>query len=388
MTIQKKIIFFFLLLTSVNLWSEKVIDYDFNYSLDLPEGAIVSEYTQDGFSYRFEYPNVPVGLIIKLYDDKSFNDCKSALENVFNRFSSTYQIDNFLWRNTECIIGTFSMPILGGNKGWAVCVNLPESNFKLVLLSYAQESKFNDLEQFVISIINSLVIDKEGENYPGIITSYAFPNKEERIVNLNICGINVSSIVCADDIEANQFVVECEFAVLSLYANDEKWKEAWTRYYKTIYRDSFSRLFNISNDINNTISLNYKTMNKKYNLNVLNELLLEWVQGFDYKRNNQKQTDSDFTNLISAVLGEGCDCDSRSMLLTVIFNNLGCNSALFVSREYSHAVYGLNTDAQGAKIKVGEVEYLLSETTAKNIKPGLIAKEHNDTEKWLPIVFK
>ena len=116
-------------------------------------------------------------------------------------------------------------------------------------------------------------------------------------------------------------------------------------------------------------------------------MLLNWVQNFDYKRDNSKKTSSDFTNLIDTFLGGGSDCDSRSMLMCVLLKNIGIDSVLFVSREYSHAVYGADINSWGAKIKVEGKEYLLGETTAKDIKPGLIAKEFSDTSKWIPIVF-
>ena len=75
------------------------------------------------------------------------------------------------------------------------------------------------------------------------------------------------------------------------------------------------------------------------------------------------------------------------MLMCVLLNNMGIDSVLFVSREYSHAIYGADVNAWGAKIKIGEKEYLLGETTAVDIAPGLIAKEYSDTYKWIPVGF-
>ena len=39
----------------------------------------------------------------------------------------------------------------------------------------------------------------------------------------------------------------------------------------------------------------------------------------------------------------------------------------------------------GAKIEVNGINFLLNETTARNIKPGLIAQDQCDTEKWIPV---
>ena len=38
-------------------------------------------------------------------------------------------------------------------------------------------------------------------------------------------------------------------------------------------------------------------------------------------------------------------------------------------------------------VEIGEKEYLLGETTASDIAPGLIAKEYSDTYKWIPVGF-
>ena len=74
--------------------------------------------------------------------------------------------------------------------------------------------------------------------------------------------------------------------------------------------------------------------------------------------------------------------------MCIILKQNGIDTSLFISREYSHAVYGAELNAEGAKIKVGEKEFLLGETTVKNLKPGLIAQDQNDTEKWIPVHFE
>ena len=113
---------------------------------------------------------------------------------------------------------------------------------------------------------------------------------------------------------------------------------------------------------------------------------MNWVQNFEYKRGDEKSTD--FTSVFDSLAGVGSDCDSRSMLMCILLKQNGINTTLFISREYSHAVYGAELNAEGAKTEVSGKEYLLGETTVKNLKPGLIAQEQNDTEKWIPVSFE
>ena len=74
--------------------------------------------------------------------------------------------------------------------------------------------------------------------------------------------------------------------------------------------------------------------------------------------------------------------------MCILLKQNGINATLFISREYSHAVYGAQLNAEGAKINVNGKDFLLGETTVKNLKPGLIAQEQNDTEKWIPVTFE
>ena len=369
------------------LSAEEVIDNEYGYSLDLPEGFSVAEYTQDGFSYRFVHDKMPVSLILKLYTDNKFNSSEQALSGTLDKLSAKYEIDKFQWRNVDCAISSFEMklPNTKGSKGWSVGVPLVQKNAHLVLLCYADLEKALNCEQFIISSLNSLAIDRGSYFSPGIITTYAFPRNNLKDVSVLINGKNIKTQIDADDNIANQFVVDCEFAVMSLYANDKNWVKAWQRYYRAIYRDSYGRLKKVAFDINS--ELDYVVSSSENPNYEIDKFLLNWVQSFDYKRDNKSKTSSDFTNLIDTLLNKGSDCDSRSMLMCVLLNNMGIDSVLFVSREYSHAIYGSDVNAWGAKIKVGEKEYLLGETTARDIAPGLIAKEFSDTYKWIPVVF-
>lgn len=369
------------------LSAETVTDNEFEYELDIPEGFKVIGYTPDGMSYQFKHDRVPVELVLKLYSTDVYPDSNSSLKGTLSKLSATYdEIDNFVWRNANCSITIFDSKVLSnkGSTGWAVSVNLASKNANLVLLCYADQDKANDLEQFIISTLNSLAIDRGSFYSPGIITTYAFPETSRKSVNLNIAGKRIQTTVDTEDSQANEFVIACEYAVLSLYADNEKWKEAWIRYYKAIFRDSYSRMSKVAFDINSVLFPVAVKRNPKHPEEEINAMLLDWVQNFEYVRQADKKS-TDFTNVIDAVSGFGSDCDSRSMLMCILMKHLGVNTALFISREYSHAVYGVLLNQEGAKIEIDGSWYLLNETTARGVKPGLIAQEQSDTEKWIPV---
>lgn len=388
-TLVSAVIFLILVMIPVCVHAEEITDNDFGFSLDVPEGYTVAEYTPDGMSWRFVHDRLPVSLILKLYAGGQYKTCKDALSGTLDRLSAEYDADTFEWQTIPSAIAYFSMTLgtASGYSGWAAGVLLPEKNAHLILVCYADKEKADSCQQFIISTLNSLSISRSGRFSPGIFTAYAFPPAGKKSVRLNISGIAIDTEIDADDEKAAQFVIDCEFAVLSLYAENEKWKEAWIRYYKSIFRDSFSRMKKAADDIQTVLLPLANRRNKTNPDAAMNELLLDWVQGFRYERQNQDKKQSDFANLPSVLCGAGSDCDSRSMLMCALLGNMGIKSNVFVSREYSHAVYGADISVPGAKINVGGTDYLLGETTAKNVRPGLILSEMSDTSKWIPVDF-
>lgn len=384
------VLFSFLFLfafTPLSIFSEEVTDEDFGWSLDVPEGYSIIDSTPDGMSVLFQHDRLPVSLVMKMYPHQIYNTPETALRGSLQRLKATTEgIDSFTWRYTDCSICTFSTKALSakGSCGWAVSVNLPEKETILTLLCYADADKADDVQQFIISTVNSLAIDRGSLFSPGIITTYAFPCTEEKKIELNIKGKTISSTVKTEDSEAAQYVVDCEWAVLKFYAGNEKWKEAWTRYYKLIFRDSYNRLSKVAFDISNVFMPEAIKINKKEPNVVINEILLDWVQNFNYDKIDNS---ADYCNVIDVISGCTSDCDSRSMVMCCIMEQLGTKAQLFISNEYKHAVYGLDLDIQGAKIEVEGKWYLLNETTAQDVKPGLIARDFSETEKWIPVVL-
>lgn len=376
-----------LLLLPFFLHAEEVIDHDFGYSLDIPEGYKVVGYTPDGTSYQFQHTKLPVTLVLKLYTNGTYTKSKTALKETLTKLSGQYDnMDSFYWNSKICAITTFKSSVTNksGSKGWAIAVPLEETDSMLVLLCYADEKAAQNCEQFMISTLNSLETGKGTNRRPGIITTYAYPGAEKKQIAFDIAEKTVRTTIDSEDSEAAQFVIDCEFAVLSLYANDEHWKEAWTRYYKAIFRDSYSRLDNAAKDIRSTLEPLVKKQMGRNSEEVLNELLLAWVQNMEYKRET-KDRKSDFTNVTDILCGKGNDCDSRSLLMCCLMEHYGVKSELFISRVYSHSVYGVDFNLQGAKINVNGTDFLLNETTAKNIRPGLIAQDQSKTENWIPV---
>ncbi len=383
----KKLFYFLLIIFAITSYSfsEQITDRDFGFSLDIPEGFEIADYTEDGMSYVFSHPNIPVTLVMKLTEEKNAKSAAEVLNINLKKLNASGETDSFKWNGTVCGISNFSMSLDDNYSGWAVSAPVKIQDYYVILLCYAPESK-KGCEQFIISTINSLSINNEYLNTPGIITSYAFPPEGSESVLLKIGGKEIKTSLDKSDEEAAKFVIDLEYSVLNLYANHKMWKEAWQRYYRMIYRDNAGRLQQTAKNIYDSIYPELKKSKPQDADIKYAQALLSWVQTFGYERARSK-IESDFTSLPASIKGKGSDCDSRSMLVSVLLNYTGIDTAMLISREYSHAVVVTDIPAPGQTFTMENGrEYLFGETTAR-VTWGMLAQDQADRTKWIPVTF-
>lgn len=383
----KKLFYFLFIIFAITSYSfsEQITDRDFGFSLDIPEGFEIADYTEDGMSYVFSHPNIPVTLVMKLTEEKNAKSAAEVLNINLKKLNASGETDSFKWNGTVCGISNFSMSLDDNYSGWAVSAPVKIQDYYVILLCYAPESK-KGCEQFIISTINSLSINNEYLNTPGIITSYAFPPEGSESVLLKIGGKEIKTSLDKSDEEAAKFVIDLEYSVLNLYANHKMWKEAWQRYYRMIYRDNAGRLQKTAKNIYDSIYPELKKSKPQDADIKYAQALLSWVQTFGYER-AQSKIESDFTSLPASIKGKGSDCDSRSMLVSVLLNYTGIDTAMLISREYSHAVVVTDIPAPGQTFTMENGrEYLFGETTAR-VTWGMLAQDQADRTKWIPVTF-
>lgn len=383
----KKLFYFLFIIFAITSYSfsEQITDRDFGFSLDIPEGFEIADYTEDGMSYVFSHPNIPVTLVMKLTEEKNAKSAAEVLNKNLKKLNASGETDSFKWNGTVCGISYFSMSLDDNYSGWAVSAPVKIQDYYVILLCYAPESK-KGCDQFIISTINSLSINNEYLNTPGIITSYAFPPEGSESVLLKIGGKEIKTSLDKSDEEAAKFVIDLEYSVLNLYANHKMWKEAWQRYYRMIYRDNAGRLQQTAKNIYDSIYPELKKSKPQDADIKYAQALLSWVQTFGYER-AQSKIESDFTSLPASIKGKGSDCDSRSMLVSVLLNYTGIDTAMLISREYSHAVVVTDIPAPGQTFTMENGrEYLFGETTAR-VTWGMLAQDQADRTKWIPVTF-
>lgn len=373
-------------LLNFSLFAEAVIDDTFGYSLDIPEGYELSAAGNDNLSLAFNHKNLPVTLAVKIYDSKG--DSLSVLQNAMQKIGSKEKPSIFTWNDSLCSVANAKFTVeVSDYEGWAVCAPTEKPGYFLTLLCYAPASMAKKCEFFIISTINSLKIGKS--NTEGIFTTIAYPKEGAKALTLNIGGKKIQTKIDKIDLEASSFVINIEFNILTMYANHPLKMQAWKRYYRMIERDSKARIANVAEDVYKALYPEAKKQNAKQPELAYAQMLLSWVQNFEYaqtKASTAQNMNSGFTSLPAVLEGNGNDCDSRSMLLSILLSAKGIPCMMIFSPEYAHAMAAVKIKAPGQTFKNPKdgQEYLMGETTAK-VNWGTIAQDHADRKKWMTI---
>ncbi|MDR1174431.1 MAG: hypothetical protein LBK83_03015 [Treponema sp.] len=256
----------------------------------------------------------------------------------------------------------------------------------LLALSYGHEGD-DSLELLKLSVLDSLSPSATERRYPGPVSDFSYPRGKK--VMKAIAGTYLDAQFGENDAEASQSLVDREFAVLKRYAASGRWQEAWIRFYRAIYRDSWERLIDASFQLErlwNTGSPETDPAGDD-DIDIQNRafagLALEWVQSFIYERDLMG---SDFVNLVTAIQEGRGDCDSRAMLWSIIMAQGCIPSGVMVSRDYSHAMGLADLKGSGARFPGGK-NYMVAETTT-HVSIGMIAREQSDIAQWLAVMFE
>ena len=377
-SLKKTLLLCLTVFSSVQLFATQQYSPSYGYSIDFPEGFYLSAKNDDSTAYQFDSALLPVQAILRIYDADRYPSAQDALDGTLDALGADGTSESFSWRGTDAALATFTLKLKQSeNEGLGFASPLTYGKGTLVLFTWCEQNQYENCLNYMLSLLDSVCIDRGSYFEPGPITTYAYPASEEkRELTLDIGGTKVTTSINASDEEASRYLIEREFSVMQLYQQSVLWKEAWQRYYRMIFRDSYGRLQNVAFDIYNALSPSCADETE------LAQRLLTWTQGMPYER---EKTDSDFASLPSILLGSGSDCDSRSMLLAVLLRHMNVDTVIFVSAEYSHAIAGMVSSHPGHSYTVNGKKYLMGETTATGLTWGKVAQDLDDESKWIAV---
>ncbi|MGI5077720.1 hypothetical protein [Treponema maltophilum] len=363
------------------LAAEQMYSPTWGYVLDIPEGFRLG-YKEGADSYQFEHELFPLTLIVRSWPQTI--SAGEKMKEVLAKLNASGRTQEFVWHSRNCALSFFSMNLQNRtNRGRAIIVPADEDKGLTLVLAYTPEQQFEQFQTLIVSALNSFSPQSNNRNISGILTDYGYPKTGPVQTNVKIGKTEIPVELDKSDSEAHNALIDIEYDVLTRFADTPLWKEAWQRYYRMIYRDAYRRLEKTAFSVYNALETELKTelkagadFDKK-----LAQTLLSWVQLFPYER---ERNASDFTGLIDTLTGSGSDCDSRSLLLAVLMAHMNYNTMLFISPQYSHALFGIDIESAGAHLEQDGTNYLLGETTAR-VDIGLVAQEMSDLTKWFGI---
>jgi hypothetical protein len=364
------------------------------FRVDLPEGF---EYAEGNGRDRFSFAG-PGGaqFDIRAYNG-TYKTLKDMVDDVESRLQNQGDVTFFEYRDKLAALMELRF---GEFAGWGLCVELaaPAGGGAAIpmmaALSYGPAGK-KDLDILHMSALDSIAPSDGERHYPGPVMAFGFPRGERKRAALAKPG--VSAMIYEKDAEAAQALVNREFAVLQRSLFMDNWQEAWIRFYRVIYRDSWDRVSDAVFQLERSFTLGEtqtaggggsaaaaSPAGGGQSDRALAEKALAFVQGFKYERDLMG---SDFVNIVSAVTEGRGDCDSRAMLWALILAQADIPAGIMVSREHSHAMGLADVAGTGARFEAEGVKWLVAETTAK-VGIGLIGKEMSAIESWLGVIFE
>jgi hypothetical protein len=267
--------------------------------------------------------------------------------------------------------------------GWGLCLELEsrENGTPLLLaLAYGEAGKA-ELQPLCLSALDSLAPTEGDRRAPGPVTEYAYPRGNR--IRVSPFGLDLEAFAREHDKEGAQALVEREFEVLKRAVGSTN--AAWTRFYRVIYRDSFSRLSEIAFALERHWAADSRDIVSDEPASWdLAGAALKWVQSFTYERD---LSGSDFVNLVSAAIEGRGDCDSRSLLWAIILDQANIPAAIMVSADYGHAMGLIDIPGPGARFEWDGARWLVAETTAA-VSLGRIEQKMSDPAHWLGIMFQ
>jgi hypothetical protein len=333
----------------------------------------------DGVSrFAFSDPNGAMEYDLLAYEKGRYPGIEALASESLKKLGSEGETSRFAYQARSAALAALDFGLNGAEMlGFAIFIEGLGAEPDFALLAYAPSDMFEGYADFILSCLDSFSIDAAALRAPGPISQFtlAWPaaRGEDRKIVLPGGG---SAILPWSEEEVRQEGDSSarEYKVLTAYADDETlWPEAWARFYRMAYRESAARLDRLALEAARLLPADDPTEQARR--------VLAWVQGWTYERDRDG---TDFIPPLAAVRDGRGDCDSRAMAAAILLERLGIDAILMVSREYSHAMLGVDVPGGGQRFSFAGKSYLVGETTSK-VGLGMIAQDQSDFSKWLGI---
>jgi hypothetical protein len=284
-----------------------------------------------------------------------------------------------MW-NGEAALADWTFPTASGVfRGWFLLVRGHGPDVLISAITAAEQ--FNDRQPFLLSVLDSYSPGDEVRLQPGAVSRFLeFTGTGEPYRVSSV--FEEQSLIWLHDpaaASASQDVIEREALVLSAYGGvPTLFYEAWIRYYRLIYRDSYERLSSLADALaDGPLPIEEVSPEEAA------KRLLDWLQGFSYG-----STDG-FSDLLApstaCASGTG-DCDSLALALIILMDGYGVDGRILISYQAAHAVAALDLPGKGLRYSEGEDSWLVAELTSR-LPLGVLPERLDGVDDWFSIDF-
>jgi hypothetical protein len=345
-------------------------------SIDMPSGFTPAE--GDGKT-RFSYldPAGEMELDILIYTPDRFSMADAMATELLKTLGSQGDTSPFTYEGRGAALSELSFTLDGvARTGYALFVAGKPGEADYALLAHVEDTRFDAYGELVMSCLDAFSIDRAARRDPGPVSQFLFPWPVTRSAKKAVVlpGGQASLPWNPDEAAEEVDVATREVDVLTLYTgSDTLWVDAWARFYRMVYRESAARLDVLTDALARSLPADDPTECARR--------VLAWVQGFT---DTGDDTGIDFVPPLTAAFERRGDCDARAVVMAIVLERLGIDCVLMISREYAHAMVGVDVAGGGQRFPFQGREYLVAETTAK-VSIGLIDASQADFAKWLGV---
>ncbi len=344
-----------------------------NSFLDLPDGFEPIEITDTKATFGTQ--DERIFFQIKVYPPETYGSAREIHNDVKKKISADGDGVDFYLNDSESVFADYSFtPGDIPYRGFSVLINGKKRDW--VILSFCEEEIYGKSNFTLLSALDSFSMDENSLYKSGPVssfyeTSYASSDME----SISVPFENGKTAIQADKhaIEASEVTAEREAVVLSGFTAADT--DAWSRFYRMIYRDNYKKLQPLF------MELQKAGLKRNTDSAEISKRLLSWLQDFTYARTG---TIADFSPPLAALRDYAGDCDSLGLLYVILLKYYGIDSILMVSAEYSHSMAAVDIPGTGARFTFKGKKYLVAEMTEK-VAIGQINAAMADPAKWLGI---
>lgn len=358
-----------LALAAVSVRADPRLLGGFAGSVDLPAGWHAVSGTD-----RFASRTGGAVLQVTVFPPNSFTNPREMAQTIEAELGAAGKGAPFTYSGRAAFMSDVSLESgTSALRGYLVAVL--DAEHPVALIAFAPENSYNTVHDELLSALDSYSIDTAALLEPGPISQFYYPYPAPRRTPMRLAvGRNeYSAPVDVREIDASQTVIDRESRVLA--ENKSVNVDAWRRYYRMIFRDNYHRLDPYLPFVKNALAPGTSSDTQTA------QALLSWMQGFLYERDG---TLADLSSPLLSFVTQSGDCDSRTLLYSILLRHLGISAVLMVSSTYSHSMVGVLVNGQGARIAYEGRRYLVAELTAR-VPLGMIDSGMADPAGWVTV---